>query len=117
MHVWFLFFLPTRIHWANHFHNNLCDEDYTKLGDIRYVYIFSSISLFILLLACINFINLSTAVSERNTKDTGIRKILGAKKAVLVKASILKSLSPSASQKQKIPSLAAGSSQDKLQQM
>ncbi len=75
-----------------HFQKNMADEDYTNLGDIRYVSIFSFISLFILLLACINFINLSTAVSDNKMKDIGVRKILGANKLSLVKDSILKTL-------------------------
>ena len=75
-----------------HFQNNLSDEDYTYLGDKRYVYIFSFMGLFILVLACINFINLSTAVSEGEIKENGIRKVLGASKKNLIKTSLGKSL-------------------------
>jgi len=75
-----------------HFQKNLADEDYTNLGDIRYVYIFSFMGLFILVLACVNFVNLSTAVSEQKIKDNNLRKILGASKAELVRTSVLKSL-------------------------
>ncbi|MBE9462276.1 ABC transporter permease [Dyadobacter subterraneus] len=46
-------------------------------GDIKYVYIFSAIAAFILLLACINFMNLSTAGSANRAKEVGIRKVLG----------------------------------------
>lgn len=75
-----------------HFQKNLAAEDYTNLGDKRYVYILSFMGLFILVLACINFINLSTAVSEKNIKDNRLRKILGASKTELVKTSVFKSL-------------------------
>lgn len=47
-------------------------------GDIRYVYIFSAIAVFMLLIACINFINLSTASGSRRAREVGVRKVLGA---------------------------------------
>ncbi len=47
-------------------------------GNIQYVYIFSLVALFVLLIACINFMNLSTARSSKRTKEIGIRKVLGA---------------------------------------
>jgi len=46
-------------------------------GNIRYVKLFSMIGLFVLLLACINFMNLSTARSEKRAKEVGIRKTVG----------------------------------------
>jgi putative ABC transport system permease protein len=46
-------------------------------GDIQYVYIFSIVALFVLLIACINFMNLSTARSSKRAKEVGIRKVLG----------------------------------------
>ncbi|MFC1725709.1 ABC transporter permease [candidate division KSB1 bacterium] len=54
-------------------------------GNITYVYIFSIIAFFILLTACINFMNLSTAQSVKRVKEVGIRKISGAKKAEIVR--------------------------------
>lgn len=75
-----------------HFQKDLADEDYTNLGDSRYVYIFSFMGLFILVLACVNFVNLSTAVSEKKIKDNNLCKILGASKTELVSTSVLKSL-------------------------
>ncbi|RYU92430.1 ABC transporter permease [Mucilaginibacter terrigena] len=53
-------------------------------GDINYVYIFGALAAFILLLACINFTNLSTAASARRSKEVGIRKVLGSLKNSLV---------------------------------
>lgn len=53
-------------------------------GDIKYVYIFSAIALFILLIACINFMNLATARSAHRAKEVGVRKVLGSLKAQLV---------------------------------
>ena len=53
-------------------------------GDIKYVYIFSGVAILILLLACINFINLSTARSMKRSREVGIRKVLGTTKAKLI---------------------------------
>ena len=53
-------------------------------GDIQYVYVFSLIAAFILLIACINFMNLSTARSAQRGKEVGLRKVLGAYKKRLV---------------------------------
>jgi len=46
-------------------------------GSIQYVYIFSAIAIFILLIACVNFMNLSTARSSNRAKEVGVRKVLG----------------------------------------
>lgn len=46
-------------------------------GNIRYVWLFSMIGIFVLILACINFMNLSTARSEKRAKEVGIRKAIG----------------------------------------
>ncbi|MBK8283339.1 MAG: ABC transporter permease [Saprospiraceae bacterium] len=53
-------------------------------GNIQYVYIFSAVALFILLIACINFMNLSTARSAGRAKEVGIRKVLGTEKKALI---------------------------------
>ena len=53
-------------------------------GDIKRVYIFSAIALFILLIACINYMNLSTARSALRAKEIGIRKVAGARKRELI---------------------------------
>ncbi|MFK5974521.1 MAG: ABC transporter permease [Flavobacteriaceae bacterium] len=49
-------------------------------GNIKYVYIFSAVALFMLLIACINFMNLSTATAAKRAKEVGIRKVLGSNK-------------------------------------
>ena len=53
-------------------------------GRIKYVWLFGIIGAFVLLLACINFMNLSTARSEKRSKEVGIRKTLGSQKGQLV---------------------------------
>ncbi len=53
-------------------------------GDINYIYIFGVLAIFILILACINFTNLSTAASAKRSKEVGIRKVLGSLKSSLV---------------------------------
>jgi putative ABC transport system permease protein len=61
-------------------------------GDKTYVYIFSLIGLFILLIAAINYINLSTAKSAVRAKEIGIRKVSGAIRGSLVKQFLLESV-------------------------
>ncbi len=53
-------------------------------GNAQYVYIFSAVAIFILLIACINFMNLSTARSASRAKEVGIRKVLGTEKKYLI---------------------------------
>ncbi len=60
------------------------DDELEANGDITRVYIFSAIALFILLIACINYMNLSTARSALRAKEIGIRKVVGARKRELV---------------------------------
>lgn len=61
-------------------------------GDIQYVYIFSAVALFVLLLACINFMNLSTARSSTRAKEVGIRKVMGSAKKALINQFITESI-------------------------
>jgi putative ABC transport system permease protein len=60
-------------------------RDGSKAGNIKNVYIFSIIAIFILLIACINFINLTTARSAERAKEVGIRKVAGAERFQLAK--------------------------------
>ncbi|MCP1384127.1 ABC transporter permease [Runella salmonicolor] len=53
-------------------------------GSIQYVYIFSAVALFLLLIACINFMNLSTARSSNRAKEVGIRKVMGTERQTLI---------------------------------
>jgi putative ABC transport system permease protein len=53
-------------------------------GNIRYLYIFASIAAFVLVIACINFMNLSTARSEKRAKEVGIRKVNGTTRRSLI---------------------------------
>ena len=53
-------------------------------GRITFVKLFATIAAFILLIACINFMNLSTARSEKRAKEVGIRKVVGAQKSSLI---------------------------------
>jgi putative ABC transport system permease protein len=55
-----------------------------KGGSIQYVYIFSVIGIFILLIACVNFMNLSTARSSNRAKEVGVRKVLGSARKYLI---------------------------------
>ena len=53
-------------------------------GRIEYVKLFSIIAMFILVIACINFMNLSTAKASRRIKEVGIRKVIGARRRTLI---------------------------------
>ncbi len=66
-----------------HLHSRL-DNEIQPNSHILYVYIFSAIALLILVIACINFVNLSTAQSGTRAKEVGVRKVVGAKKSQLV---------------------------------
>ncbi|MCK5370432.1 MAG: ABC transporter permease, partial [Cyclobacteriaceae bacterium] len=74
-----------------HLHSDLRGE----LGansDISYIYIFSSIALFIIIIACINFMNLATARSSKRAMEVGVRKTLGSSKGKLVGQFMLESM-------------------------
>jgi len=60
-----------------HLNSNL-EKEYIANSDVRYVYIFSVIAIFVLLIACSNFINLTTARANNRMREIGIRKTLGA---------------------------------------
>ncbi|TDW97409.1 ABC transporter permease [Dinghuibacter silviterrae] len=66
-----------------HLHSNKTAELGAN-GDIQYIYIFSAAALFILLIACVNFMNLSTARSAGRAKEVGVRKTLGSLRQNLI---------------------------------
>ena len=66
-----------------HLHSNLFREMQPN-ANVAYVYIFSAIALFILLIACINFMNLSTARSAQRAREVGVRKASGARRGALI---------------------------------
>ena len=61
-------------------------------GDIAYVYLLSAISIFIIVIACINFMNLSTAQATGRAKEVGIRKTVGAQKSGLMRQFLVESV-------------------------
>lgn len=61
-------------------------------GLISYVYIFSALAFFILLIACINFMNLSTARSAKRFKEIGIKKVVGSSRIQLIKQFLSESI-------------------------
>lgn len=68
-----------------HLYSSSIGTNYTNLGNIQYVYIFSAIALFIILLACVNFMNLSTAQASARAKEVGVRKALGSMHGQLIR--------------------------------
>jgi len=70
----------TDIHLTSHL-----DDEIEENGNITRVYIFSIIAVFILLIACINYMNLSTARSALRAKEIGIRKVIGAQRKEIIR--------------------------------
>jgi len=66
------------IHLHSHTHNELEPN-----SDIRYVTLFTLIAIFILIIACINFMNLSTARAVKRAREVGLRKVVGANRRLL----------------------------------
>ena len=66
-----------------HLHSQL-DAEIEPNGNITYVYILSAIALFVILIACINFMNLATARSANRAKEVGVRKSLGSVRSHLI---------------------------------
>ncbi len=69
---------------AIHLFSQKIGSRYINQSDIKYVYIFSAVALFIMLLACVNFMNLATAQSAKRAKEVGIRKVLGSERGQLI---------------------------------
>lgn len=74
-----------------HLYSNL-NNDIGVNGDIKYVLIFSAVAIFILFIACINFMNLSTARSAGRAKEVGVKKVLGSGRQELVRQFLTESM-------------------------
>jgi putative ABC transport system permease protein len=74
-----------------HLHSDLIGE-MEATSDVKYIYIFTAIALFVLIIASINYMNLSTARSAGRAKEVGIRKVLGSFRSQLVHQFLLESM-------------------------
>src|SRR5664279_614491 len=75
-----------------HLHSYNIQEDNVKHGDIRFIWMFAAIAIFILVLACINFLNLSTARSANRAKEVGVRKVVGSSRGNLIRQFLTESM-------------------------
>ena len=69
---------------AIHLDSRTAYRNYIEVGDRKYVYVFSIIAFFVLFIACVNFMNLSTARSTTRAKEVGMRKTVGASRRQLI---------------------------------
>lgn len=74
-----------------HLHSDFA-YDLGNNGDIKYVYIFGAIAIIMLVIACINFMNLSTAGASKRAREVGVRKVMGSEKKELVWQFLLESV-------------------------
>ena len=72
-------------------HSNILHELRTN-SDVTFIYIFTSVAILILIIACINFINLATAKSVKRSMEVGLRKVFGANKGMLFRQFISESV-------------------------
>jgi len=68
-----------RIHLYSHI-----EREWEPNGNIQHVYIFLAVAIFVLLIACFNFMNLSTARSALRAREVGLRKVVGAERSQLI---------------------------------
>lgn len=74
-----------------HLYSKIQDEAEAG-GDISYIYIFGVVALFMIIIACINYMNLATARSANRAKEVGIRKVMGSQRGQLISQFITESL-------------------------
>ena len=67
-------------------------QDEFQHGDIRFIWLFAAVAMFILTIACINFVNLSTAKSANRAKEVGLRKVVGSTRLALINQFLSESL-------------------------
>jgi putative ABC transport system permease protein len=75
---------------AIHLHSNTTGEP-EEIGSMSYIYIFSAVAFFMLFIACINYMNLTTARSARRAKEIGVRKVTGSSQVQLVSQFLVES--------------------------
>lgn len=78
--TWSLLFQPLK---KVHMFSDLSSDIYTR-GNLRFVFILLTITLFVLFIACINFINLTTAAALSRMKEVGVRKVVGANRSQII---------------------------------
>ena len=86
---WDLFLVPLN---DVHLKSSNVGSRLTTKRDIQDIYIFGTVGLFILILACINFMNLATAQSLGRAQEVGIRKVLGSKRTTLIRQFLTESM-------------------------
>ena len=74
-----------------HLHSKIQDEA-EEGGDISYIYVFAAVAVFMLMIACINYMNLATARSAGRAKEVGIRKVMGSQRRQLMTQFITESV-------------------------
>ena len=73
-------------------HSTYLRGDFIDQGNINHIYIFSAVAILVLIIACINYMNLATAKSTQRAKEVGIRKVMGAFKNQLLMQFLIESL-------------------------
>jgi putative ABC transport system permease protein len=74
-----------------HLYSKIQDEA-EEGGDISYIYIFGAVAIFMLIIACINYMNLATARSANRAKEVGVRKVMGSQRFQLIAQFITESV-------------------------